>query len=47
LDTGQNIKVIQNKLGHSAPSITMDLYVHPVDERHAEAAEPLGKLIRR
>jgi integrase len=37
LDAGQNIKVIQNRLGHSAPSITMDLYVHPVDERDAEA----------
>jgi integrase len=47
LDSGQNIKTVQARLGHSTPAITLALYTHPVDERDAEAAEHLGKLIGR
>jgi integrase len=47
LDSGQNVKTVQARLGHSTPSVTLALYVHPVDERDAEAAAHLGKLIER
>jgi integrase len=45
LDSGQNIKTVQARLGHLTPAITLALYVHPVDERDAKAAEHFGKLI--
>jgi integrase len=38
LDGGANLKTVQARLGHSTPAITLALYVHPVDERDAEAA---------
>jgi integrase len=47
LDGGANIRTVSARLGHSTPSITMQLYVHAVDERDAEAAAQLGKLIAR
>jgi integrase len=47
LDSGQNVKTVQARLGHSTPAITLALYVHPVVERDAEAAEHFGKLIQR
>jgi integrase len=47
LDSGQNVKTAQARLGHSTPATTLALYVHPVEERDAEAAEHLGKLIER
>jgi integrase len=47
LDAGSNIKTVQTRLGHSTPAITMALYVHPVDERDAEDAAHVGKLIGR
>ena len=47
LDSGQNIKTAQARLGHSTPNITLALYAHPVEERDAEAADHFGKLIER
>jgi integrase len=47
LDSGQSVKTAQARLGHSTPAITLALYVHPVEERDAEAAEHFGKLIER
>jgi hypothetical protein len=47
LDSGQNIETPAARLGHSPPAITLALYVHPVDERDAEAVEHFGKLIER
>jgi integrase len=47
LDSGQNIKTVQNRLGHSTPAITLALYVHPVAERDREAAEHFGGILKR
>jgi integrase len=47
LDSGQNIKTVAARLGHSTPAIALALYVYPVDERDAETAEHFGKLIER
>jgi integrase len=47
LDAGQNIKVVQARLGHSSPQITMELYVHPVAERDREATEHFGRVLSR
>jgi integrase len=46
-DATKDVKMVQNRLGHSTPRITLELYVHPIAERDKEAAEHLGKLIRR
>ena len=35
LHSGQNLKTVQSRLGHSTPAITMALYVHPVEDRIA------------
>jgi integrase len=47
LDGGANLKTVQARLGHSTPAITLSLSVHPVDERDAEAAAHLGKMLKR
>lgn len=47
LDAGQNIKTVQNRLGHSTPAITLALYVHPVAERDREAADHFGAILKR
>jgi integrase len=45
IDAGQNIKIVQARLGHSTPAITMALYVHATKERDREAAEHLGTVL--
>jgi integrase len=47
LDSGQNIKTIATRLGHSTPAITQALYVHPVAERDVESARHLGDFLKR
>lgn len=46
-DATKNIKTVQARLGHATPAITMALYVSPLQERDQDAAEHLGKLIKR
>jgi integrase len=44
LDSGQNIKTVQRRLGHASLTSTA-IYLHPVDARDAEAANNLGALL--
>ncbi|MEJ0076495.1 MAG: tyrosine-type recombinase/integrase [Alphaproteobacteria bacterium] len=44
LDSGQSIKTVQRRLGHASLTSTA-IYLHPVDERDAEAADSLGALL--
>jgi integrase len=42
---GENIKYISKQMGHSKPSITMDIYAHLMDEENPEAAKKLDDTI--
>jgi integrase len=45
IDQGENIKYIQTQLGHSSPSITLDVYAHLMKAVNQEAACRLEKTI--
>jgi len=45
IDQGENIKYIQNQLGHSSPTVTLDVYAHLMKETNQEAAIRLEKAI--
>ena len=42
---GENIKYIQKQLGHSKPTVTLDIYAHLMDENNPEAANRLEKTV--
>jgi integrase len=44
---GSDIKIIQTRLGHSTPAITLGLYVHRTEQRDQAAGEHLAALIER
>lgn len=41
---GINPKIVQERLGHSTVSITLQIYVHPDEKSHREAAEKFEKI---
>jgi integrase len=43
----KDVKAVQERLGHSTPQITMELYVHNAPTADEAAADILGELIRR
>lgn len=43
---GVDIRTVSARLGHSRPSITLDIYTHQVQDNDRAAAEVLGKLIK-
>jgi integrase len=43
---GVDIRTVSARLGHSRPSITLDIYTHRVQDNDRAAAEVLGKLIK-
>jgi integrase len=43
----KNIKMVQNRLGHSTAAITMNLYVHSTKEADQDAAEHFEALLSR
>ena len=45
IDQGENIKYIQTQLGHSSPTVTLDVYAHLMKETNQEAAIRLEKAI--
>jgi integrase len=45
IQQGENIKYIQKQLGHSKPSVTLDIYAHLFNEENPEAAKKLDKII--
>jgi integrase len=42
---GENIKYIQNQLGHASPTITLNVYAHLMKDRNPEAARRLENLV--
>jgi integrase len=45
IEQGENIKYIQNQLGHSSPTVTLNVYSHLMRDRNQEAACTLEKMI--
>ncbi|MEE8551820.1 MAG: site-specific integrase, partial [Desulfobacterales bacterium] len=45
IDQGENIKYIQNQMGHASIKITMDTYGHLIKDVNKEAASRLGDAI--
>jgi integrase len=45
IEQGENIKYIQTQLGHSSPSVTLDVYAHLIKPTNKEAAERFENLI--
>ena len=45
LKAGVHPKVVSERLGHAAVSITLDLYSHVLDSMQAEAAEQIGDVV--
>jgi integrase len=43
---GVDIRTVSARLGHSRPSITLDIYTHRVQDNDRAAAEVLGRLIK-
>lgn len=44
LKSGIPVKVVQERLGHANPTITMNIYAHVIKGRQAEAAETVAAL---
>ncbi len=45
IQSGINPKIVSERLGHSSISITLQIYVHPDEKSHREAAETFEKFI--
>ena len=42
---GTDIKTVQNRLGHSSASLTMDIYAHAIEQNDRDAADRIGGLL--
>jgi len=45
IEQGEDVKYIQDQLGHSSPTVTLDVYTHLMKKRNPEAALRLEKAI--
>lgn len=45
IGSGEDIKTVQHRLGHSSASLTMNIYAHAIEENDRDAADTIGKLI--
>jgi integrase len=45
IDQGENIKYVQKQLGHSKPSVTLDIYSHLLSENNPEAVNRLDEKV--
>jgi len=45
IEQGENIKYIQKQLGHSKPTVTLEIYAHLFDDNNPEAAKRLDDKI--
>ena len=42
---GADIKTVQNRLGHSSASLTMNIYAHAIEQNDREAADTIGSVL--
>lgn len=47
LDAGVPLPEVQRRLGHTLPSTTANIYVHPIASNHRRAAEAFASRMRR
>ena len=47
LEAGMNFKVVQERLGHSSPAVTLGIYGHVSPSMQREAAGVVGKALRK
>lgn len=45
IGNGADIKTVQNRLGHSSASLTMDIYSHAIEQNDRTAADEIGGLL--
>lgn len=45
IEQGENIKYIQSQMGHSSPTVTLNVYAHLMKPVNQEAAERFEKAI--
>ena len=45
IEQGENIKYIQTQLGHSSPTVTLNIYAHLMKSTNQESAYRLEKVI--
>lgn len=45
IGNGADIKTVQNRLGHSSASLTMDIYSHAIEQNDRAAAEDIGGIL--
>ena len=45
IDQGENIKYIQAQLGHSSPTLTLEVYAHLIKPINQEAARKLERTV--
>ena len=46
LNSGENLKVVSERLGHASTAFTMDTYYHPGDQMQREVAERLNEKLK-
>ena len=47
IERGENIKYIQSQLGHSSPTVTLNVYAHLIEPTNQQAASGLEDLVFR
>ncbi len=45
IEQGENVKYIQNQLGHSSPTVTLNIYAHLINPVNQEAACRLENMV--
>ncbi|MDY4652312.1 MAG: site-specific integrase [Atopobiaceae bacterium] len=45
IGTGEDIKTVQHRLGHSSASLTMNIYAHAIAQNDRDAATSIGRII--
>lgn len=45
IGSGADIKTVQNRLGHSNASLTMNIYAHAIEQNDRDAADTIGNLL--
>ena len=45
IEQGENLKYIQSQLGHSNPTVTLNVYAHLMEDKNQESARTLAGAI--
>ena len=45
IGSGADIKTVQNRLGHSSASLTMNIYAHAIEQNDRDAADAIGGML--